>query len=404
MIYKNAAWLRELVLVIGILFLALLLRKQLLPIHSLDYNVFLSRWYDFIKSHGGIKALKYNFSNYNVPYLYLLVIATHLPLVKITAIKSISILFDFILAGFVYLIVRIKYEKSSLPVIAALIVLFLPTVFVNSSLWAQCDSIYTAFLLGGLYFLLCKKPFWAFIFFGVAFAFKLQAIFLFPLFFVLWMVGKIRLRYFLIIPFVYIISICPAYLLGRNFVDMLTIYLTQANYPPNPLSANAPNFFQLIPVPVQQLYPWSHVGVFLTLGVVLILSFIVLASKKKITNEIVLKLAFAFVLILPFFLPEMHQRYFYVADVFSLVYAFYLPKYFYIPILVQICSLESYTGFLMGSTLIGQQYLALIMLGVIALVIWDLMKTLWTFPEQPTVVLPIYSSLSATDRTKTGVF
>ncbi len=399
---KNTIWLYEWLLVIGILLLALLLRKQLLPIHSADYNVYLSPWYDFIKSHGGIKALKYNFSNYNEPYLYLLVIATYIPLAKITAIKSISIFFDLVLTGFVYLIVRIRYEKSYLPIIAALIVLFLPTVFINSSLWAQSDSIYTSFTLGGLYFLLRKKPFWAFIFFGAAFAFKLQAIFLFPLFLVLWMVGEIRFRYLFIIPLVYVVAIFPAYLLGRNFVDMLTLYFTQAGYPSNSLSLNAPNLFQLIPVPVQQLLPWNHAGVVLTLSVVLILCFVVLASKRKMTSEITLKLALAFVLIVPFLLPEMHERYFYLADILSLVYAFYFPKYFYVPILVQLCSLESYMPFLIQATVIRESYLALLMLGIIILVVWDLVKTLWTFPQQPTVVLPTYSNMRSTTCPDTG--
>lgn len=378
MINKNIAWLREWVLIIGIVVLALLMRKELLPIHSADYTVYLSPWYDFIKSHGGILALKYNFSNYNESYLYLLVITTHLPLSKITAIKSLSIFFDLVLTTFVYLIVRNKYGKSYLPIAAALIALFLPTVFINSSLWAQSDSIYTSFSLAGLYFLLCKKPFWAIIFFGAAFAFKLQAIFLFPLLFVLWMAGEIRLRYFFLLPLIYVVTIFPAYLLGRNFVDMLTLYLTQAGYPSSSLSLSAPTLFQLIAVPKQQLLPWNHAGIILTLGVVLILSFVVLASKKKMTNEIILKLALAFVLIVPFLLPEMHERYFYLADVLSLVYAFYFPRYFFVPLAVQLCSLESYMPFLMQTTVIGQPYLALLMGAIITVVLWDLMKTLWT--------------------------
>ena len=402
MTQKNAVWLREWLLIIGILVFALLLRKYLLPIHSQDYNVYISPWYDFIKSHGGIRALKYNFSNYNEPYLYLLVIATHLPLLKITAIKFISILFDLLLALFVYLIVKIKYNSSYLPIIAALIILFLPTIFINSALWAQSDSIYTSFSLGGLYFLFRKKPFWSCVFFGIAFAFKLQAIFLFPLLFVLWITGEARFRYFLIIPLVYVLAIIPAYFVGRNFVDMLMLYLSQINTPSSSLSMSAPNLFQLMPVPLKQLLPWQHAGVIIALGGVLILSFVVLISKRKITNEIILKLALVLVLIVPFLLPEMHDRYFYLADVLSLIYAFYFPKYFYVPIVVQFCSLESYMPILMAKTVIDQAYLALPLLGIITLLVWDLMKTLWNFSQQPTVVLPIYSNMHSTERSNTN--
>jgi Gpi18-like mannosyltransferase len=391
MIRKNFTWWREWSLIIGIVLLALMVRKYLLPIHSPDYNVYLSPWYDFIKNHGGIQALKYNFSNYNEPYLYLLVIATHLPLLKITAIKSISIVFDLLLALFVYLIVKIKYNSAYLPILAALILLFLPTIFINSALWAQSDSIYTAFSLGGLYFLCCKKPFWSCIFFGLAFAFKLQAIFLFPLLFILWIIGEARLRYFLLIPFVYVLAIIPAYLVGRNFVDMLMLYFSQAGIPSRTLSLDAPNLFLLIPVSPPQLMPWKHAGVMLALGVVLILSFIVLISKRKMTNEIILKLALVFALVVPFLLPEIHDRYFYLADVLSLIYAFYFPKYFYVPIVVQLCSLESYIPFLMQATVINLAYLSVLLLAVITLVVWDLMRTLWKIPEEPTLVLPVYS-------------
>jgi len=373
-----------------------------LPIHSLDYDDFLSTWYDFIKSHGGVKALKYNFSNYNMPYLYLLVISTYLPLVKITAIKSISIFFDLVLAGVTYLIVRNRYKKSYLPIIAAVIILFLPTIFINSSLWAQCDSIYTSFLLGGFYLLMQKKPFWAFILFGVAFAFKLQAVFFFPLLFILWMTGEIRLRYFFIIPLVYIVSVFPAYLLGKSFVDIFAVYFIQANNQWPALSFLAPNLFQLLPIPVQQMPFWEHAGILLTLGIVLILSLVVLASKRKITNEIALKLALTFVLIVPFFLPDMHDRYFYIADVLSLSYAFYSPKHFYVPIIVQFCSLESYTGFLMQNMAIAAPILAILMLGVTTMVVWDLVKTLWTIPQQSLVALPTNPKIRALVHINTG--
>ena len=52
--------------------LALVLRISLYHVETSDYTMFVSQWYDFIQTHSGFAALKYNFSNYNVPYLYLL--------------------------------------------------------------------------------------------------------------------------------------------------------------------------------------------------------------------------------------------------------------------------------------------------------------------------------------------
>ena len=125
------------------------------------------------------------------PYLYFLTLATYIPIPKMISIKIIPALFDTLTALFVFLIVRLKYKKSYLPTIASLVVLFTPTVFIMSALWGQFESIYASLSLGGLYFLFRKLPFWAFVFFGLAVSFKPQALFLFPLLFVLLITGEI---------------------------------------------------------------------------------------------------------------------------------------------------------------------------------------------------------------------
>jgi Gpi18-like mannosyltransferase len=160
-------------LAIGLLFLAaLVVRVALFHIVTGDYTMFLSRWYDFIKAHGGFAAMQYPFSNYNPPYLYLLAIVTYLPIPKLIAIKAISVVFDMVLALFAYLILRLKYYHLSLiPTIGALVVFFTPTVIINGSAWGQCDAIYAAFCLGSLYFLLRQRWGWACVFFGLAVAF-----------------------------------------------------------------------------------------------------------------------------------------------------------------------------------------------------------------------------------------
>jgi Gpi18-like mannosyltransferase len=175
---------------IGILFLlAIALRISLYHIETSDYSVFLSRWYDFIQTHGGFAALKYNFSNYNPPYLYLLALAAYTPIPKLVAIKTISVVFDAVLALFAYLILDLRYKHSLVPLIGALVVVFAPTIFINSAAWGQCDAIYTAFCLGSLYFLLKGRPAWACVFFALAISFKLQAIFFLPVLLMLLLKG-----------------------------------------------------------------------------------------------------------------------------------------------------------------------------------------------------------------------
>lgn len=363
-------------IIVGIILLALALRAALFNIRVRDYNIFIGPWYDFIHSNGGFAALKNNFSNYNASYLYLLAIGTYIPYPKIIIIKSIPVCFDILLALFTYLVVRLKYGKSYVPIIAALLVLFIPTVVLNSALWGQFDSIYASCSLGGLYFLLCKRPSMAFLLFGLAFSFKPQALFLFPLLFVLLINGEVRLRFFLIIPAVYLLTMLPACLIGRSCIDLLTTYRLRVDNPKHLLVLNAPTIYQWIPWGTEREL-WEGVGILLTLSAVVILSFVVRASRKKITNDIMLKLALVFVLVMPFFLPEMHERYFYLADIISLVYAFYFPDYFYIAILIEISSLISYIPYLTGIHM-NLQFLALLIFGVIIITIWDLMRLLFS--------------------------
>ncbi len=90
---------------LAILFLlAIVLRVSLYHVVTSDYTFFLSQWYDFIQTHGGFAALKYNFSNYNPPYLYLLALTTYLPIPKLVAIKTLSVVFDGFLGLFTYLL------------------------------------------------------------------------------------------------------------------------------------------------------------------------------------------------------------------------------------------------------------------------------------------------------------
>ena len=52
------------------------------------------------------------------------------------------------------------------------------------------------------------------------------------------------------------------------------------------------------------------------------------------------------VIIMPFFLPKMHDRYFYPADVLSLVFAIFNRSMWFIPLLYQFISGMAYLGFL----------------------------------------------------------
>ena len=178
-----------------VLILGVIVRLPFIYHISGDYMWYLKLWYDTIVDEG-FAALEWGFSSYNVPYLYLLYIGYGLlpNLSPLILIKSISIMFDFVLVFFVYKCVRFKYRQTvTFPCLAALITLLAPFVVLNSSAWGQNDSIYTAFIVACLYALLRERRAWAFIAFGISFSIKSQAMFLAPLF--LWLLIKKQVKW-----------------------------------------------------------------------------------------------------------------------------------------------------------------------------------------------------------------
>lgn len=350
----------RLILIVGIA-LAVLLRFSLRDFESADFRNATGPWYDFIRANGGFQALRHNFTNYTPLYSYLLIAAVYLlpGLSKVFAIKLISIAFDFVCAFFVYKVVRIKYPNGSIPVFAFLAVLFAPTMVLNSALWGQADAIYTAGLVACLYFLMQKRESLAFLAFGLAFAVKLQALFLAPLLLILFLKGNVSWKGFLLVPGVYLLSILPVWLAGRPLPDLLTIYLQQAaTY--QELTLNAPNLYQWFPNELYAiLYP---AGMVWAAAVILLFCLSVYKSSARMTADRLIEVATLSVLIVPYFLPKMHDRYFFPADVLSLILAFFFPRYFIVPVIIGLVSFLSYWPFLFGFEVVPLQLLAVVQL------------------------------------------
>jgi Gpi18-like mannosyltransferase len=320
---------------------AIVARVAMFGHESSDYQFFIKDWYDFISTHGGFGALKYDFSDYNVPYLYLITLLTYLPIPALVGVKIISVMFDLVLAYFTYRIVALRHTGRRLPALAALIVLFLPTVATNSGLWGLADSLYAAFGLGGVYFLLRRRPWLAGVFFGLSLAFKLQAVFLFPLLLVLVLKKWIPWRALLAVPGVVLLLDVPALLAGAPLGQLLSVYAEQTNSYPA-LSLNAPSIYQFLPASADAAV-LRPIGVAVTGLVILGLCLGVLLSRVRLTTTKVVLMGATSAVLVPFLLPSMHERYFYLAEVLTVVAAFHLPRrLWYVPVLVQVASFLAY--------------------------------------------------------------
>ncbi|MGZ9931485.1 glycosyltransferase 87 family protein [Streptomyces sp. NC-S4] len=363
---------------------AIALRLSLLREQSIDYVLFLKPWYQHIADNGGFRALKdTGFSDYNAPYLYFLALLTYLPISPLAGIKAISTGFDLLLAFFAFRITALRHPgRPALPLAAGGVVLFLPTVTANSGWWGQADSIFTAFIVGGIYFVLRHRPWWACTFFGLALAFKLQAVFVFPFLFVLLLVRRLPLKALLAFPAVFLALDVPALLIGADPVKLLTIYARQTGTYQH-LTMNAPSVYQFLTVGGHDDAIRSA-GILGTGLVLLVLTALVVFSRvgrtslrfggrdSEITSTHIVLMATVSAMLVPFLLPSMHERYFYVGDVLSVIAAFYLPKRLWpLPVLVQIASFGSYMQYITDQKLNAMPNMA-IYTGVMAVAVGHL--------------------------------
>lgn len=318
-----------------------------------DYTYFVAKWFDDLKSHPGLTAFQTSFSDYSPLYLYFIKLLTFIPVYNLWSEKTLSFVFDLALAYGAYLLVKHTSGKHYLHgqlFFVFAVTLSIPTVVVNTSLWGQSDSIYAAGIVFSLYFILRDKPLPAVFAFAYAMCIKLQAGFFLPIIVGYYLRNDLKkLWQLILIPILYVVSIVPAWLGGGSFRDLLFIYSGQAREYTE-LSHSAQSVFAYVMgVP---LSPGLY-NLLLNLGLALaaFLSYrivVLIASlpKKKYTPSTVVFISTMCVLLVPYLLPRMHERYFYLADVFSTIYAFYAPRRWYLPVAIIFSSFLSYMPFL----------------------------------------------------------
>lgn len=355
--------------------LSVALRFSLRLFPSGDYLFWTQHWYADIREQG-FAVFRSGFTNYAPLYLYLLYVVSELfpSLPDVVAIKLPSLVFDYVCALFVYKVVRIKYGRGYVANLAFMVTIFAPTMVLNSAAWGQADSVYTAMLVVAVYFLLLGRQARAFLALGVAFAFKLQTIFLTPLLLVLLLRRAISWRYVPLIPLVYALSAVPSWLVGRPARDLATLYLGQAGTYEE-LNRNAPNMYAWFPTHLyEHLY---HAGLVWAVAVCFLFVYVVFKSTVRLDTSRIAEIALLSALIMPYVLPKMHDRYFFPADMLSLVFAFFYPRFFVAAITVIMTSLLSYFPYLFGVIIIPTPILALVQLGNVLVLTWHLLRGLY---------------------------
>jgi Gpi18-like mannosyltransferase len=352
-------------------FLALLIRFTGFNFIAEDYTNSFSKWIEYLRENGhfrGIASLEGTdyFLLQPATYQYFMAIISYLPPGwDLWSVKILSCVFDFVLA-FTGMNIAGEITKSGkYSLLAYTAVLFCPTVFANSGIWGQNDSIYAAFLFAALYFFLKERPGAAMLFFGIGLSFKLQAMFILPFTFFIYLLQKWSILNYLYAVLGFILTQLPCLFIGVPVFDIVKKYALQSGAY-GQRTMNAPTIFALIPVQ-------RTAGMLFAAAVLVCLVFALMKNGKTTTPEKTLLLFVFCSLIIPFLLPRMHERYFYLAEVSALLYVVCRPDRLWVFFLILLASLSTYGNYLFKTEYIPLHYLAAVMFAaVIAVSKWVL--------------------------------
>ena len=288
----------------------------------------LLHWYSDFANYGGVHLLKQQVGNYAIAYQEFLSVIVYIPFNNaLFEIKIFSCFFDLILAlgagALVYELSESKYRKWQ-GICCYGLVLCAPVVFINSSLWAQCDAIYSSFLIWCLYFLVKEKYIPAFLMYGLAFSFKLQALFLMPFLLWYWLYKKrFSILNFLIVPVTMIVVDLPAVFMGRNILEVFTVYLGQVDDSKR-LFENYPYFWSLfLGSNLEGMYDYlkGSMIIFTFVMLILLLVFAYVYGKNMDRIQILL-FAFLSFYTVCMFMACIHDRYMFFCEILIIVLAF----------------------------------------------------------------------------------
>lgn len=217
-----------------------------------------------------------------------------------------------------------------------------PTPLHNGPGWAQSDSIWTFFVLLSVWlFARGRNGTGAF---GMANAVKAQALFLGP--FVLGMLlsrGTKQALWLVAMPVVYLLVAAPVRIAGRSVADVALVYGRQADFF-HSLTMNAAIVWALPP----RLYvPGTIVGLALAVAAALWLAYAIARNPRRDATFALLAAA-ASLLLKPFVLPKMHDRYFYAFEIMAIVLACVDSRYIAFAVIAQVDGILSYLAFDQG--------------------------------------------------------
>ncbi|MEG2481071.1 MAG: glycosyltransferase 87 family protein [Clostridia bacterium] len=385
---KLRAWLMEHVLWFGaaaVLLLGLFLRYTYLPLLVADVEFLNAPWFDAIKAGGMAAALEPSLQyNYSPLHLYLWTLATLLPWDTYTVLKLVSIAMEMLLCAACVVLLRTLLPKQNkkLGSFVGFTLLWLnPVLLWNAAGWGQTDASFALFCVLALWLLLKEKPAWALAALGVALAWKLQAIFLLPLFVMAYFCGKKRFSalWFLLVPGILVLSGVPMMLIGESPLFAVQVYLGQTDLY-SQITYNYPNIYALMGEAIGNktmiLGMFSRTGMALCIAALGGMAVWLITKKVTLQSRATVLLGAWCVLCCVFFLPRMHERYGIVGELLLLCWAVCLwkPRGFAYVLLGMLPVLSAYAEYMFRHPFFPLQWGAVLNLILLGLLTWEVLR------------------------------
>jgi Gpi18-like mannosyltransferase/putative flippase GtrA len=341
---------------------------------SPDYDGWISGWIRHLDREG-FSAFGDKFADYAPSYLYLLWLTTFSPISALWTVKLISITFELGLAVACAWVLLSLGATRGQALLGFCLVFALPTVVLNGAAWGQSDAVYAAFAVAAIAWAVRGKGAMAMLFAGVGIAVKAQGLLILPFLLLLTLRGRFNWKAWAWLQLPYVLAIIPGVILGRGLRESLTIYLDQADAYTK-LTLSAPTVYAWLDLRHSAGQPGTYVAGVIVLGAVIATA---RWAKLRTPAEVLGAAAFFFVLA-PFVLPKMHDRYFFLADVTTVLYAIARPQRWFVPVLVVGASLSVYLDYLYDIEPFPLEVAAAIMAAALVTL------TLDVFPELQAVV------------------
>jgi Gpi18-like mannosyltransferase len=308
-----------------------------------DLVQFVIPWYGHIVESGPVAAFAEPFSNYTPPYLYLLAAASLANgwAAPLTIIKLLSVACTAFLAFAVASLVKALGGEPR----RAAFTFVVPTIALNAALLGQCDALWTGACLFAVAAMIRAETLKALVWCGVAFAFKAQAAFVAP-FIIGGLIGRRAPLWQWPVPaIVYAALMLPAWLMGWPASDLAMIYLRQSEWFDFPGNLANPWIWaaEFAPHSAQAFYVLGYAAAAAaSVGI----GALAAASIRKPRTLLLLALLSAFAL--PFLLPKMHERYYFLADALALALVLVEPtrRNLALAATVQLVSLSAIVGYI----------------------------------------------------------